>query len=74
MSKQVETSKEPIKDTPTNKEPITDDTQIFDRVSYLQYGPANSPSSSLSNDSDSGEDWVHIKIDNMIQEDDYKLP
>ena len=40
-SKQVETSKEPIKDTQTIKEPIKDDTHIFNRVHYLQYGPTN---------------------------------
>ena len=37
-SKQVWTSKEPIKDTQTSTEPITD-THIVDRVRYLQYGP-----------------------------------
>ena len=41
LSKQVETSKEPIKDTQTIKEPITDDIHIFDRVCYLQDGPTN---------------------------------
>ena len=40
-SKQVETSKEPIKDTQTIKEPIKDDTHIFNRVRYLQDGPTN---------------------------------
>ena len=40
-SKQVETSKEPIKDTHTIKEPITDDTQIVDRCRYLQDGTTN---------------------------------
>ena len=39
-SKQVETSKEPIKDTHTSKDPITD-THIIDRVRYLQDGPTN---------------------------------
>ena len=32
---------EPIKDTQTIKDPITDDTHIFDRCCYLQYGPTN---------------------------------
>ena len=32
LSKQVETGMEPIKDTQTIKEPITDDTHIVDRV------------------------------------------
>ena len=41
MSKQVETSKEPIKDTQTIKEPITDDTHIVDRCRYLQDVPTN---------------------------------
>ena len=50
-SKQVETSKGPIKDTQTIKwpikdtqtikEPITDDIHIFERVRYLQDGPTN---------------------------------
>ena len=40
-SKQVETSKEPIKYTQTIKESITDDTHIFDRYLYLQDGPTN---------------------------------
>ena len=35
-SKQVETSKEPIKYTQTIKEPIKDDTHIVNRVCYLQ--------------------------------------
>ena len=39
-SKQVETSKDPIKDTQTSKEPITD-PHIFNRVRYLQDGPTN---------------------------------
>ena len=41
LSKQVETSMEPIKDTQTIKEPIKEDTHIVDRVPYLQYGPTN---------------------------------
>ena len=41
LSKQVESSMEPIKDTQTSKEPITDDTHIFDRCLYLQDGPTN---------------------------------
>ena len=41
LSKQVETSKEPIKDTQKIKEPITDDTRIVDRCHYLQDGPTN---------------------------------
>ena len=40
-SKKVETSKEPIKDTQTIKEPITYDTHIFDRCRYVQDGPTN---------------------------------
>ena len=40
-SKQVETSKEPIKDTQTIKESIIDDTHIVNRSSYLQDGPTN---------------------------------
>ena len=32
---------EPIKDTQTIKEPITDGTHIVDRVSYLQDGTTN---------------------------------
>ena len=32
---------DPIKETQTIKEPITDDTHIIDRVRYLQYGPTN---------------------------------
>ena len=39
-SKQVGTSKEPIKYTQTSKEPITD-THIVDRVCYLQDGITN---------------------------------
>ena len=38
---QVETSKEPIKDTQTIKEPITYDTHLVDIVCYLQDGPTN---------------------------------
>ena len=41
LSKQVETSKEPIKDTQTIKDPIKDDTRIVDRCRYLQDGPTN---------------------------------
>ena len=41
MSKRVETSKEPIKDTQMIKDPITDDTHIVDRCRYLQDGPTN---------------------------------
>ena len=41
LSKQVEMSKDTIKDTQTIKEPITDDNHIIDRVCYLQYGPTN---------------------------------
>ena len=40
-SKQVETSKYPIKDTQTIKDPIIDDTHIVDRCRYLQDGPTN---------------------------------
>ena len=40
-SKQVETSKEPIKDTKTIKEQITDDTHIVEIVRYLQDGTTN---------------------------------
>ena len=40
LTKQVVTSNEPMKDTQTSKERITD-TQIVDRVRYLQYGPTN---------------------------------
>ena len=40
-SKQVETSKEPIKNTQKIKEPIKDDTHIFNRVRYLQDGLTN---------------------------------
>ena len=40
-SKQFETSKEPIKDTQTIKEPIIDDTHIIDRCRYLQDGTTN---------------------------------
>ena len=32
---------EPIKDTQTIKEPIKDDTHIFNRFRYLQDGPTN---------------------------------
>ena len=39
--KQVETSKETIKDTQTIKGPITEDTHIVDRCRYLQDGPTN---------------------------------
>ena len=39
-SKQVETSKEPIKDTHISKEPITD-THIVDRVRKLSVGTTN---------------------------------
>ena len=51
LSKQVETIKEPIKDThkikepikdtQTIKDPITDDTHPVDRVRYLQDGTTN---------------------------------
>ena len=41
MSKQVETSKDPIIYNQTIKDPITDDTHIVDRVCYLQDGPTN---------------------------------
>ena len=41
LSKQVETSKEPIKDTHKIKDPIIDDTHIVDRCRYLQDGPTN---------------------------------
>ena len=40
MTEQVETSKEPIKDTQTGKEPITD-TKIVDRVRKLSVGTTN---------------------------------
>ena len=40
-SKQVETSKKPIKDTQTIKDPIIDDTHIFDNCCYLQDRPTN---------------------------------
>ena len=40
-SKQVETSKEPIKDTQTIKEPIIDDTHIVSICHYLQDGSTN---------------------------------
>ena len=40
-SKQIETSKKTIKYTQKNKEPITDNTHIIDRVRYLQSGPTN---------------------------------
>ena len=40
LSKQVETSKEPIKDNKTSKEQITD-PHIVDIVHYLQYGFTN---------------------------------
>ena len=40
-SKQFETSKDPIKDTQTIKEPIIDDTHIVNRCCYLQDGPTN---------------------------------
>ena len=39
--KDTQTIKEPIKDTQTNKEPIKDDTHIVNRVCYLQDGPTN---------------------------------
>ena len=39
MSKQVETSKEPIKDTQTIKEPIIDDTHLVDRVYIFKMDP-----------------------------------
>ena len=39
-SKQVDTSKEPIKDTQTSKQPITDN-HIVDRVRKLQDGPTD---------------------------------
>ena len=41
LIKQVETSKEPIKDTQTIKETISDYTHIVDRCCYLQDGPTN---------------------------------
>ena len=41
MNKQIETSKDPIKDTQTIKEPIIDDTHIVDRVRKLQDRPTN---------------------------------
>ena len=41
LSKQIETSMEPIKDTQTIQEPITDDTHIVDRFFYLQDRPTN---------------------------------
>ena len=40
-SKKVEMRKEPIKDTQTIKEPITDDTHIVNICRYLQDGPTN---------------------------------
>ena len=40
-SEQVETSKDPIKDTQTIKDPIIDDTHIVNRVRCLQDGPTN---------------------------------
>ena len=40
-SKQVGTSKEPIKDTQTIKDPIIDDTHIVDRCRSLQDGPTS---------------------------------
>ena len=40
-SKHVDTSKEPIKDTQTIKDPIIDDTHIVNSVNYLQDGPTN---------------------------------
>ena len=40
-SKQVETSKEPIKDTQMIKEKIINDTHIVNRVCYLSNGPTN---------------------------------
>ena len=41
LIKQVETSKELVKDNQTIKYPIKDDTHIVNRVRYLQYGPTN---------------------------------
>ena len=41
LSKQVDTSKEPIKDTQTIKEPIKDDTHIVNIFRYLQDRPTN---------------------------------
>ena len=41
LSKHIETSMYPLKDTHTIKDPIIDDTHIVDKVRYLQDGPTN---------------------------------